>query len=139
MDIYFLQEARAVTAGRSPSLGKPEQQPVETFQNVLGTITPKTDKVSDTSKQFEALIVGQVLKAAREASEGGWLGTGDDQTGELALEMAEQGFAQALAARGGLGIAKMVTPILRRDESKAASSEPEIPRSQAAPNKDSFR
>ena len=34
-------------------------------------------------KQFEAMIVGQVLKAAREASDGGWLGTDDDQTGEI--------------------------------------------------------
>jgi Rod binding domain-containing protein len=40
----------------------------------------------------------------------------------LALEMAEQGFAQALAVRGTLGIAKLVTSKLRRDEAKAASS-----------------
>ena len=52
------------------------------------------------------------------------LGTGDDQTGELALEMAEQGFAQAVASRGGLGIAKAVIGNLHRNEPKAASSAP---------------
>ncbi len=90
---------------------------------MLGTVVPKVDKVTDAARQFEALIVGQVLKASREASDGGWLGSGeDDQTGELALEMAEQGFSQALASRGGLGIAKMMSPALRRDEAKAAAA-----------------
>jgi flagellar protein FlgJ len=80
--------------------------------------------MANIAKQFEALIVGQVLKAAREASDGGWLGTDDDQTGELALEMAEQGFAQAVAARGGLGISKAVVTNLHHNLPKAASSEP---------------
>jgi Rod binding domain-containing protein len=122
MDIHFLP---GVTVGQSPLAPKttgPEQPTEGTFQQVLGRVVPKSDKVTDAAKQFEALIMGQVLKAAREASDGGWLGTGDDQTGELALEMAEQGFAQALASRGGMGIAKMVAPTLRRDEAKAASS-----------------
>lgn len=102
-------------------------QPEVSFQQVMGHVVAKPDKVTDAARQFEALVVGQVLKAAREASDGGWLGTGDDQTGELALEMAEQGFAQAIASKGALGIAKMVTPKLRRDEAKAASSSTQSP------------
>jgi Rod binding domain-containing protein len=69
-----------------------------------------------------------MLKAARESSGGGWLGNEDDQddqTGSLVMEMAEQGFSQAMAARGGLGIAKMVTANLERGPSKTASSDAE--------------
>jgi len=105
----------------------PGQETEDTFEHVLGKVSAKSDKVADTAKQFEALVIGQVLKTAQESSEGGWLGSGDDQTGQLTLEIAEQGFAQALAARGGLGIAKMVTPLLERAQAKAASSAPEIP------------
>jgi Rod binding domain-containing protein len=64
-------------------------------------------------------MIGQMLKSAREASGGGWLGDEDDredQTGSLVMEMAEQGLSQALAARGGLGIAKMVSTNLQRRE-----------------------
>ncbi|SRR5579871_3990109 len=93
-----------------------------TFHEILDHATTKVDKISDTAKQFEALVVGQVLKAAREASQGGWLGGDSDETGELTLEMAEQGFAQALAARSAMGIAKMVTPMLRKAEATPASS-----------------
>jgi Rod binding domain-containing protein len=122
MDIHLLPGMAVPPAATTPKAPSPDNQPELTFQTVLGHVIPKTDKVEETSKQFEALIMGQVLKAAREASDGGWLGTGEDQTGELALEMAEQGFAQALAARGTLGIAKLVTSKLKRDETKAASS-----------------
>ncbi|MBZ5610070.1 MAG: hypothetical protein LAP38_17545 [Acidobacteriia bacterium] len=96
----------------------------ESFEQVLARASNETGKVADAAKQFEALIAGQVLKAAREASDGGWLGTSDDQTGELALEMAEQGFAQALAARGGLGVSKAVVASLHRSAAKDASSGP---------------
>ena len=126
MDIH-LPLTTAIAAGVCPKgKGQPEH-PDGTFQHLLSQAAAKPDKVADAAKQFEALIVGQVLKTAREASNGGWLGTGEDQTGALALEVAEQGFAQALAARGALGIAKMVTPILRRDAAKVSSFEPGNP------------
>jgi Rod binding domain-containing protein len=142
MDIHLLPgmttAATATTpASSTPAVREPGDQPELTFQTILGHVTPKTDKVEDTAKQFEALIMGQVLKAAREASDGGWLGTGEDQTGQLALEMAEQGFAQALAARGTLGIAKLVTSKLRRDGTKAASSGHSAPLSPLQPSKGS--
>ena len=59
------------------------------------------------AEQFEALFVGQMLRSVREsASED----TDDDSGANSAfLELAEEQFGQALAARGGLGIATMVT------------------------------
>ncbi|MBI4873282.1 MAG: rod-binding protein [Acidobacteria bacterium] len=78
-------------------------------------------KVKDAACQFEALLIGQMLKAAREAGSSGWLGTGEDHSGESALEMAEQQFAQVMAAQGGLGLARMVIAGLQHAE-KAAST-----------------
>ncbi len=55
-----------------------------------------------------------MLKSARESGTQGWMGTGDDQTGASAVEMAEQQFAQALSSAGGLGLARMVEASLNK-------------------------
>ena len=71
---------------------------------------PKTDspeKILKAAKQFEALLVGQMMKSMQD-SEGGWLGTGDDQSSSAAIEYGEEAFAQAMSASGGLGLAQMV-------------------------------
>jgi Rod binding domain-containing protein len=64
-------------------------------------------KTADAARQFEALLIGQMLKSMRD-SEGGWLGTGDDESSSSAMEYAQEMFAQSLAAGGGLGIGKLV-------------------------------
>jgi Rod binding domain-containing protein len=100
----------------------------ETFHDALHAASDKTDtpeKISGVAKQFEALMIGQMLKSAREASGGGWLGNEDDQedqTGSLVMELGEQGLSQALAANGGLGIAKMVTANLERHASHGSAA-----------------
>jgi flagellar protein FlgJ len=70
---------------------------------------PKDDpaKIKESAKQFEALMIGQMLKSMRD-SEGGWLGTGEDESSSSAMEYAQESFAQALASRGGLGLAAIV-------------------------------
>ncbi len=100
----------------------PQDSSAETFQQTLAQASSKSDKVVSAAKQFEALIMGQVLKTARESSDGGWLGSDGDRTGELALEMAEQEFARALSANGSWGIAKLVMSSFDRHPAKAASS-----------------
>ncbi|MEO7144979.1 MAG: hypothetical protein ABI165_15890 [Bryobacteraceae bacterium] len=67
------------------------------------------EHIRQAASQFEALMIGQMLQSVREAGSGDFTGTSDDQSGSSLLEMAEQQFAQALSARGGLGLAKMVT------------------------------
>jgi Rod binding domain-containing protein len=105
----------------------------ETFHQAFESASKNTDspeKIAGVAKQFEALMIGQMLKSAREASGGGWLTDEDDQedtTGSLVMEMAEQGFSQALAERGGLGIAKMVSQNLERRETKTPSSDSDSP------------
>lgn len=58
-------------------------------------------------QQFEALLVGQMLRAMREAG-GGWAGEGEDAAGLGLMELAEQQLALAMAASGGLGLASLV-------------------------------
>lgn len=111
----------------------------ETFHQAFQTAADKAvdhkdtpEKISGVAKQFEALMVGQILKSARESSGGGWLSdedSQDDQTGSLVMELAEQGFSQAIAARGGLGIAKMVTDNIERGAYRGASGETKTPSS----------
>lgn len=110
--------------------------PGETFHQVLANASSETDQIANVAKQFEALVAGQVLKAARESEQGGWLGEDDDQTGELTLEMAEQSFAQALANQGGFGIAKIVTAGIERKHAKAASSGATSSAAPIRPNKE---
>jgi len=70
---------------------------------------PDKDKLEKAAKQFEALVLSQMLKSARENTPGGLMGDGADQASTTMSGMAEEHFAQALAARGGLGLAKMIT------------------------------
>ena len=76
---------------------------------------PKDDpeKVLNAAKQFESLLVAQMMKSMQDA-EGGWLGTGDDQSSSAAMEYGQEAFAQAMSASGGLGLAKMVADGLHR-------------------------
>jgi Rod binding domain-containing protein len=73
----------------------------------------KPDQTLKVARQFESLLIGQLLQMSR-GEDGGWLGSGDDASSSSAVEMAEQCLAQALSDRGGLGIAEMVAGGLRK-------------------------
>ncbi|MGA2325674.1 MAG: hypothetical protein ABSH05_05245 [Bryobacteraceae bacterium] len=75
---------------------------------------PAAKNIKDAATQFESLLIGQLLKSMRESGAGGWLGTGDDEAGATMMEVAETHLARALAAQGGLGLAKMVVEGLER-------------------------
>ena len=81
---------------------------------------PSPAKIKATAQQFEALLIGQLLKSSREAGSSGWLGTGDnDDAGQIGMEMGEQEFARMLAANGGLGLSKTIEAGMRQDAAKA--------------------
>ncbi len=73
------------------------------------------EKVQKAATDFEALLIAQMLKSARESG-GGMTGDGDeqDETNATMLELGEQQMAQALSNSGGLGIAKMVVAGLEK-------------------------
>jgi flagellar protein FlgJ len=86
----------------------PSSQNSLPIQGILTTPKDDPQKIKTAASQFEALLIGQMLKSMRD-SEGGWLGTGQDESASSAMEYAQECFAQAMASKGGLGIAKMVT------------------------------
>jgi Rod binding domain-containing protein len=83
--------------------------------------TDSPQKIKDAAGQFESLMVGQILKSAHE-EEGGWMGAGEeDQTSTSTMQMADEYFARALTAQGGLGLARMITQSLDQASASAAA------------------
>ena len=71
----------------------------------------KPQNVEEAAKQFEALLIGELLKAAR-GDQMGWLGTGEDTGDATASGLAEEQLAQALAHAGGLGLSARIVDSL---------------------------
>lgn len=67
------------------------------------------EAIAKAATQFEALLIGEVLKSAREADGSGWMGNDEDEAGSTLMDVSEQQISQALASRGGLGLAKMIS------------------------------
>lgn len=86
---------------------------------------PGAGNAKEAASQFEALLVGQLLKCMRESGSGGWLGTGEDQAGATMMELAEEHLSRVLAAQGGLGLANMVVEGLNRAAAPQANDKPE--------------
>jgi len=77
------------------------------------TAKDSPEKILNAARQFESLLVSQLMKSMQD-SDGGWLGTGDDQSSSSAMEYGEEAFAQAMSANGGLGLANMIASGLER-------------------------
>lgn len=78
-------------------------------------------KIHDAAQQFESLLIGQLLKSAREADGGGWMGTDDEDAGQVGVEMGEQQFAKLLAASGGLGLARLIETGLKTESARVSN------------------
>jgi Rod binding domain-containing protein len=63
-------------------------------------------KVAGAARDFEALLLGQILKSAH--GDGGWLGTSDDDAGSATVGLAEEQLAHTMASSGGLGLSKLI-------------------------------
>jgi Rod binding domain-containing protein len=74
----------------------------------------KPTKAADAAQQFEALLIGQMLRSVREASQD----DDDDSTGEPMLDLANQQFSQLLAKNGGFGMAHMIAQGLDKGTAK---------------------
>jgi Rod binding domain-containing protein len=71
-----------------------------------GQVRPKN--AVDASKQFEALLLAQMLRSAHESADD------EDSTASTMFDVAGQQFAQMLADRGGLGLSTMIARSLNR-------------------------
>lgn len=71
----------------------------------------KPKNAAEAAEQFEALLLAQMLRAARpEGTEE------DDTTSSTMWDMAAQQFSQLLAKNGGLGLSKTIASGLNRAE-----------------------
>jgi len=70
---------------------------------------PKDDpkKIQQAARDFEALLIGNLLKMAH-GPDGGWLGTSGDDADASAMDYAQESLAQALSANGGLGLSRSI-------------------------------
>lgn len=77
-------------------------------------------KIRRAATDFEALLLAQMLKSARESLGGGLTAddAGDSAENSTMIELGEQQFAQALSSSGGLGIAKMVVAGLAKNANR---------------------
>ena len=94
---------------------------------VLGAFMPPADndtkdspqRIEGAAKQFEALLIGQMLRSARDAA----ADDDDDSDNESTtmLDVADQQFSQLLANNGGFGMAKMIVSGLNQGVKKNAN------------------
>lgn len=74
---------------------------------------------AEAARQFEALLIGQMLRTAHESGAGGALGSDEDSSAQTMWDVSAQQFAQVLANNGGLGLARLITQGLEDRETAA--------------------
>ena len=103
MPIQLAPALSPIRAAPTPLFTAPPPAP----SSLASKDTP--EKIGKAAKDFEALLIAQMLKSARESG-GGITGDADeqDETNSTLMELGEQQLAQAMSNSGGLGLAKMV-------------------------------
>jgi Rod binding domain-containing protein len=66
-------------------------------------------KIHDAAQQFEALLIGEMLKTSHEA---GW---DEEEAGQTGIQFGQEQFARMLASSGGLGLAPIIERGLKAD------------------------
>jgi Rod binding domain-containing protein len=83
----------------------------------LSVAQSQSSKLHTAAQQFEALMIGEMLKAAHSDDSDDSLGGGEDSGGDSTMEMAQSQLSSALAAHGGFGLAAMIEKAMSRDSS----------------------
>ena len=90
--------------------------------NFTGITAHKADspeRIKDAASQFEGLMIGQILKAAHGDSDEGAFGGDVDPASASAMDFANEYFARAMAAKGGLGLSNMIVAGLQKQATPA--------------------
>lgn len=77
--------------------------------------TGENRRLAEAAKDFEGLLVSQLLRSARQTGDGGWMGTGEDKSSESMMEMAEDSLARMMASQGCLGLASLMQQGVARE------------------------
>lgn len=85
------------------------------------TAAPENRRLKQAATDFEGLLVAQLLRHARQAGDGGWMGTGEDKSSESMMEMAEESLARMMASQGCLGLASLMQQGVTQQEARAAT------------------
>ena len=80
--------------------------------------------LGEAAQQFESLLIGELLRMAH-SGEGGWLGSGEDDTASPAIGLAEDSLAQAISSHGGLGLSSYVVHSLSKSNGASAAPKPQ--------------
>jgi hypothetical protein len=88
---------------------------------------PRTDigevgKVKDTKsagREFEAMLIGQLMQSAFSSEQGGLTGE-TDSGGQTMLDFGREHLSRVIAEGGGLGLGKLIESGLAKDDKKAA-------------------
>jgi Rod binding domain-containing protein len=67
------------------------------------------EKIHDAASQFEALLIGQVLKNAHGEDAQGMMGDDEEDSAASTMDFANDFFARSLAAKGGIGLARVIS------------------------------
>lgn len=67
----------------------------------------KSEQIREAARDFEALLIQQLLRSAREAGAGAGMGS-DDQSFDSIMDFSEQQIARMLTASGGLGLSSLI-------------------------------
>lgn len=78
------------------------------------------EKILDAARQFEALLMGQLLQGMNDGEGDGWGGE-DDAEDSMIGGIGQQQFALALSQHGGLGLAQSIADGLTRSPAHEAA------------------
>jgi Rod binding domain-containing protein len=98
--------------------------PLTSSASQSGDSSKKTEQIKGAAQQFESLMISEMLKSARpDGDSANWLGAGeDDQTGQTAVDYAEQQLASLMSKNGGIGLSKFIVQGLTKQGSGDASA-----------------
>lgn len=91
---------------------------VQAAQQGVAADPRQAARIGRAASDFEALLIAQMLRSARESSASGSDEGDGAETNSSLMELGEQQFAQAMANSGGLGVAKMVVAGLSRNANR---------------------
>ena len=77
-------------------------------------VDPAQLKRSGAAKDFESLLIAQMLRSVREEGSG-WLGTGEDESSAAAFGLGEEQLAKSLSGHGGIGLSRIIESGLKSE------------------------
>ena len=100
----------------TPSISAPLLSQTGADLSAAPAANPKDSRVHKAAQQFEALMIGEMMKTVREGGSEGWLGSGEGTGDDTAIGMAESQFSQAMASNGGLGLSRMIEKTVAKQQ-----------------------